>query len=114
MARLRAGAAAAGLRAACRVPRIRVGFDRRTGAPFGVLSYLRTLPAEFDLRVTNWSSGELDVILSGDYGGLAAKRVRAVSRFNGRFYSLLNGQNIHIVGHSFASLECLTRRTRHR
>ena len=94
---MRAGAAAAGLRAACRVPRIRVGFDRRTGAPFGVLSYLRTLPAEFDLRVTNWSSGELDVILSGDYGGLAAKRVRAVSRFNGRFYSLINGQTFILL-----------------
>ncbi len=70
---MRAGATAAGLRAACRVPRIRVGFDRRTGAPFGVLSNLRTLPAEFGLRTTNWSSGELDALLSGDYGGFGCE-----------------------------------------
>ncbi len=42
---------------------------------------------------------ELDVLLGGDYGGSAVKRARAASRFNGRFYSLINRTNIHIVGH---------------
>ena len=100
--RLRAGAAAAGLRPACRVPRIRVGFDRRTGAPFGVLSHLSTLPAEFDLRTTSWNSGSSIFSSAGIVGvwlwGVCA-RMRAESRFKREILLYNKWTNIYTVGH---------------
>ena len=62
------GAAAAGPHGACRVPDNHDGFDRGTGARYWGPSYPRTLPAEFDVRMTNWSSGSAVLLQAGIVG----------------------------------------------
>ena len=85
--RLRAGAAAAGPQGTCRVPSNPVGFDRRTGAPFGVLSHRHTPPALFGLRGMNWGSGSSMFLLAG-IAGIWLRGVCALSRDLTRDFTL--------------------------